>query len=327
MKFPAKYWIPGSIIATLILIELALRLTLGLGNPVLLQADVDTGYRYRPNQTIFRFGKKIEYNQYSQRSKQITAHKPPGTLRIFMIGDSIINGGTLTDQTQTISTLLETQLAAKRRPVEVINASAGSWGMGNELAYLRKFGLFESDAAIAEIGTDDLAQFTSTSDRVGHDPNYPDRPPLLAIQEAGTRYVWPKLANLLRLGSPPANISLPSAKELDQQFQQNLQSLKGIVTLVRAKQIPLFVLFMPNLNNLVPTFNEPKYKPEFLQFLNSLQVTVIDAHKAWSTLPKKTVETFYRSDGIHPTVVGNHAITDLLFEQLCTERQLPACSP
>lgn len=327
MKFPAKYWIPGCTVAALIVIELVLRLALGLGSPVLFQADADIGYRYRSNQTVFRFGKTIKYNEYSQRSQPVTTPKPQGTLRILLTGDSIINGGTLTDQTQTISALFEARLAAKKQPVEVINASAGSWAIGNQLAYLRKFGLFESEAVISQIGTDDLAQPTSTSDRVGHDPSYPDRPPLLAIQEALTRYAWPRLANLLRLGSPPANVSRPSVQELDQQFQQNLQNLNALVTWVRTQQRPIFVLFTPNLNNLLPSFNVPKYKPEFLELLNSLQVSVIDAHQAWSTLPKKTVETFYQPDGIHLTVPGNQAIADLLFERLCTAQNLPACLP
>ena len=325
MKLPAKYWIPGAVIAALIITELTLRLALGLGNPVLFQADADTGYRYRPNQTVFRFGNKIEFNQYSQRSEAVTTPKPQGMLRILMTGDSITNGGTLTDQTQTISELFEARLAAKKQPVEVLNASAGSWGIGNQLAYLRKFGTFDSDAAIAQIGTDDLTQPTSTSDRVGHDPSYPNQPPILAIQELLTRYAGPRLAKLLRLGSSLANTSPPSPIDLDRQFQENLQHLSAIITVVRTQQIPIFVLFTPNLNNLVPTFNQPSYKPELLQFLNTLRVSVIDAHQAWSTLPKNTVQTFYQPDGIHLTVAGNQAIANLLFERLCTERQLPTC--
>lgn len=326
MKFPVKYWIPGCTVAVLIVVELVLRLALGLGSPVLFQADADIGYRYRPNQTVFRFGKTIKYNEYSQRSQPVTTPKPQDTLRILLIGDSIINGGTLTDQTQTISALFEARLATKKQPVEVLNASAGSWAIGNQLAYLRKFGLFESEVVISQIGTDDLAQPTSTSDRVGHDPSYPDRPPLLAIQEALTRYILPRLAKLLPLNSPSPNVSRPSAQELDQQFQQNLQNLNALVTWVRTQKRPIFVLFTPNQNNLVPRFNVPTYKPEFLQLLNSLQVNVIDAHQAWSTLPKKTVETFYQSDGIHLTVAGNQAIADLLFDQLCMTHKLPACS-
>ena len=326
MKFPTKYWIPGAVISALIATELTLRLVFGLGNPVLFQADADIGYRYRPNQTVFRFGNKIEYNQYSQRSKPVTIHKPQGTLRILMVGDSIINGGNLTDQTQTITALFERRLASSRISAEVLNASAGSWAIRNRLEYLRKFGTFESDAVIVQIGTDDLTQPTSTSDRVGHDPFYPDQPPLLAIQEAWTRYAWPKLGKLLPFGIGSTQVPLPSPQELDQQFQQNLYFLKAIVILLRSQQIPVFVLFTPNLNNLVPTFNVPPYKPEFLKLLESLQVSVIDAHQAWSTLPKTTVATFFRPDGIHLTFPANQAIANLLFEKLCMTKQLSACS-
>ena len=286
MKFPAKYWIPSAVISALFVTELMLRLVFGLGNPMLFQADADTGYRYRPNQTIFRFGNKIEYNQYSQRSEPVTIRKPQGTVRILLVGDSIINGGNLTDQTQTISALFEARLAASRKPVQVLNASAGSWAISNRLGYLRKFGTFESDAVIVQIGTDDLTQPPSTSARIGHDPFYPDQAPLLAIQEAWTRYAWPKFGNVLGFGTGSAQVSMPSPQELDQQLQQNLHFLEALVILVRSQQRPIYVLFTPNLNNLVPTFNVPQYKPEFLKRLDSLHVSVIDAHKAWSTLPK-----------------------------------------
>jgi len=92
MKFSAKYWIPAFVIVALTATEVVLRLAFGLGNPVLSQADPDTGYRFQPNQKIFRFGKHVEYNQYSQRSEPITLKKPKRILRILMTGDSVLNG-------------------------------------------------------------------------------------------------------------------------------------------------------------------------------------------------------------------------------------------
>ncbi len=325
MKFPAKYWIPGCAIATLILTELTLRLAFGLGKPALIQADADMGYRFQPNQTVFRFGKKLQYNHYSQRSEPINAKKPQGTLRILMTGDSILNGGSPTDQRQIISELFEARLVASGKPAEVLNASAGSWGIGNQQGYLRKFGTFESDAVILEINTPDLTQPTSTSERVGRDPNYPDQAPLLAIQEAWTRYAWPRFAAIFGINSAPAEIPLPSALEQKQQFKQNMQHLEAIATLVRAKQIPLFVLFVPQRNNLVPTPNTPEYKSEFLKLCREIQLPVIDAHAGWSTLPPATVATYYR-DNLHPDVPGNQAVANLLFEKLCSAGELPACA-
>lgn len=324
MKLPLKYWLPGSLIATFIATELTLRLV-GLGTPVLLQADPATGYRYQPNQKVFRFGKRVEYNQYSQRSEPITPNKSPGTLRILMTGDSVLNGGNPTDQKQIISEQLEARIASSGKPVEVLNASAGSWGIGNQLGYLQEFGTFDSDAVILQIGTHDLTQPTSTSDPVGRDPNFPTSPPLLAIQELWGRYLLPRVARFFPVSSPTTPVPPPSTQQHKQQFQDNWQSVKAIITLVYSQNIPVFVLFTPDRHNLIPTFNVPPDKPEFVQQLNALGVSVIDTHTAWSTLPTTTVETYFR-DGVHLSVAGNQAAADLLFQQLCTSNQLPACA-
>lgn len=325
MKFPAKYWIPSAAIAALTVTEGILRLAIGLGNPVLVQADADTGYRFQPNQKVFRFGRTVEYNQYSQRSEPITRQKPQGKLRVLMTGDSVLNGGNPTDQHQTITELFETKLSVSGYPTEVLNASAGSWGIGNQLGYLSKFGTLGSDAIILQIGTHDLTQPTSTSEVVGQNHNYPNQRPLFAIQEAWTRYALPKLSVQFRFSSSSAEIPIPSPTEIDQQFQQNMTSLKAIVAQVRAEKVLVFVLFTPNRADLLPNPQTPKYKLEFLQVLDSLQVPVIDSHEIWSTLSKTTVETYFR-DGVHLSVSGNQAIAGLLFEQLCITPRLPTCS-
>ncbi|MFN6519066.1 MAG: SGNH/GDSL hydrolase family protein [Nostoc sp. CreGUA01] len=320
-----KYRIPIYIIVALLITEISLRLLLGLGNPVLSQADAYTGYRFQANQKVFRFGKRIEYNQYSQRSEPITLEKPEGVLRIMAIGDSILNGGNPTDQQQIITEILKSKLITAGHLAQVLNASAGSWGFGNHLGYLRQFGTFNSDAVIVEIGTNDLAQPTSTSAVVGNDPNFPNHPPLLAIQEAWTRYIWPRLLQTLQIGSAPSDFPVtPSAAEPDRQFRENMQNLKNTVQLVRIQKIPIFVLFVPQLSNLVPSNNQPKYKLEFIEQLKSLQVPLIDAQIEWSSLPKKKLETFFRDD-IHPNEAGNQALANLLFQQLCVTGQLPAC--
>lgn len=325
MRIPAKYWIPGAVVGAFIATEVTLRLAFGLGNPVLVQADANTGYRFQPNQKIFRFGKHIQYNQYSQRSEPITLAKPPGKLRILMTGDSVLNGGNPLDQSQTITELFEAKLSASGHPAEVLNASAGSWGIGNQLAYLQKFGTFNADAVILQIGSHDLTQLTSTSDVVGNYPAYPDRPPVLAMQEAWTRYAWPQLAYKLGFGSPVNEIPAPKSSNPDRQFKENMESLQQIVKLVRAKNIPVFVLYTPNIDDLLPKLKVSPYKTEFLRLLKNLQVPIIDTQSAWSRLPQPTVQTYFR-DWVHLNFPANQAIVQQLFGQLCLGRQLPSCS-
>jgi len=327
MKIPAKYWIPSSLLAIIVGVEVTLRLAFGLGSPVLVQADSYTGYRFKPNQKIFRLGKKIEYNQYSQRSEPITEKKTPGKLRILMIGDSVLNGGNPTDQSQTITELFKAKLIGSGHPAEVLNASAGSWGIGNAGGYLREFGTFNADAVILQIGTHDLTQPTSTSANVGHHPAFPTHPPMLAIQDAWIRYVWPNIAIKLGLSSLGADFAAsPVSRTPGQQFQENMRQLQAIIKLVRSKNIPVFVLFTPNQFDLLPKFSNPKYKLEFVRFLTAFKVPIVDTHAAWSTLPPTTVNSYFR-DYVHLTPLGNQAAAQKLFGQLCQQHQLKACSP
>lgn len=334
MKFFTKYWIPLTGIATtLIATEIVLRIGLGLGNPVLSQADSYTGYRFQPNQKLSRFGKRIEYNQYSQRSNPIKLEKPQGTLRILMVGDSVLNGGSPIDQAQIITERLKSKLQTSEKPIEILNASAGSWGIGNHLGYLREFGTFQSDAVILQIGTHDLTQPTSKSDRVGHDPNYPTHSPVLAMQEAIVRYALPNLSGLFASHSHLSNsgkiLSLTDiidvASQPEQQFQQNMEILKQTVALVQSKQIPIYVIFTPNRDDLVPTAKTPDFKLRFLKILETLKVPVFDTHKFWSNQPTATVKSYFR-DGVHLNESGNEAVANLVFTQLCIEKKFNGCA-
>ncbi|MGK7929673.1 MAG: SGNH/GDSL hydrolase family protein [Spirulina sp.] len=182
-----------AILLTGLATEIGLRLFVGLGKPALIQADVEMGYRFQPNQKTRRFGNWVEYNQYSQRSEPIDREKNKGTLRILMLGDSVLNGGNRTDQQETISEQLETQLKATGRETEVLNASANSWGIGNQLGYLQKFGLFNADAVILQIGTHDLVQPMNRE----KDLDLMDYPPS-ALSELWYRYLLPRISRFLR---------------------------------------------------------------------------------------------------------------------------------
>jgi GDSL-like Lipase/Acylhydrolase family len=315
----AKYLIPGSAIASLSAIEIILRL-FGFGNPALLQANTEAGYIFAPNQTVYRFGNRLEYNQFSQRSEPIVAKKPEGTLRILMTGDSVLNGNNTTDQKETISELFEARLLGIKKRVEVLNASAGSWGIGNQLGYIRKFGTFESDAVILQIGTHDLVQPTSSSSRVGNDPLMPNRAPLLAIQEVFERHIIPQFSSFSVSDSSATGVPVPE----EVRFRKNMQKLEEIATLVRAKNIQLFVLYTCDRADLLPVPNQPKFKSLFFDRLKILKIGVIDTHAAWSKFQPKRVESYFR-DGVHPTATAYESIADLTFQKLCTQKKLVAC--
>ncbi|MDJ1172925.1 SGNH/GDSL hydrolase family protein [Roseofilum capinflatum] len=322
--FPKRYLyrIPLAILVLFLITETILRLGFGLGKPALVQADSDTGYRFQPNQDLWRFGRTIIYNQYSQRSDPITPEKTPGTLRILMVGDSVLNGGNPIDQPDTISEKLKVQLENSGYPLEILNASSGSWGLGNQWGYLQKFGLFDSDLVILQIGVHDLVQPTSTSDAVGS-IYFPDRPPLLAISEAWSRYAWPRIQGYFPLNAPSSEIP-QSQLQPEEQFTENMDTLQAMIRFIRAQDIPILVVFTPNRFDLIPNPQIPPYYPEFFTLLESEKIPVVDVYQAWSTLSPSVIDSFFR-DSVHLNEQGNQAVVTLICEHLQLGDRLPSC--
>lgn len=173
-----------------IAMELFARFYLGLGDPPLNVADEQVEYRFKPGE-YQRFGNRIFYNDYSMRADPVTPHKQdPRELRILVMGDSVVNGGSLTDHEQLASTILQHRLQkALDRPVWVGHISAGSWGPDNLLAYVNKYGWFDADLALLVLSSHDAGDIRTFEPIVGISPAFPDHAPWLAIQEGITRYL------------------------------------------------------------------------------------------------------------------------------------------
>jgi len=174
------------LIISVILSELFLRIKWGFGNPLIYIADPEIGYLLAPNQFTKRNGNLIYINSYFMRSGDISEGKNKDIFRIMLLGDSIVNGGWWTAQENTLSSLLEQAISLNKlnhNKIEVLNVSANSWGARNELAYLEKYGTFSSDVLILVLNTDDLFSFAPSSIQVGKALNYPDKKPLLALEE------------------------------------------------------------------------------------------------------------------------------------------------
>ena len=287
-----------------VIIEVGLRLTVGLGNPPLYIADDDIGYLLAPNQKVRRWGNLIKINQYSMRSDDISQEKPDSLLRVFVLGDSIVNGGWWTDQSEILSESIETEIAKNStRDVEAINASANSWGPRNELAYLKRFGLFDSDVLILVINTDDLFATAPTSVQVGRDLNYRDRRPPLALIELYQNYF----------------VKTPSIPELEEVRKEkgdrvgfNLQAIKEIKDIAAANNTEFILGMTPLLRELKGTGSrdyELKARKRLQEFAASEEIVYVDFLRIFADFPQP--EFLYR-DTIHLSIQGNHMVSETL---------------
>lgn len=303
-----------ALVGILVIVEGSLRLIVGLGNPLIYLADEEIGYLLAPNQQVRRRGNRIEINQYSMRSKAIAPQKPTSTWRIMLLGDSIVNGGWWTDRDETISALIEGQLTSNSTAyiVEVLNASANSWGPRNQLAYLRRFGLFEADALVLIINTDDLFATAPTSLPVGRDRNYPDRKPPLALIELST--------HLLAKDKPIEGMEAIQ-KEGGDRVGINLKAIREIKELAMDTKAQFILAMTPLLREageMGPRDYEIKARNRLQEFATSEQIFYLDFLPIFRDFPQP--EFLYR-DHIHLSPPGNQLVSDSLSQLLQQKRQ------
>jgi hypothetical protein len=186
LKYFYKFLILIVILA--ITAELVLRYKFGFCNSPLYVSDPDFEYVYAPNQDVKRFGYVLRTNSFSMRNEEVL---PTDSLVILLIGDSVVNGGSLTDQDSIASTLLEKRfLKDFNKRVRVLNISAGSWGPDNVAAFLKKYGTFKAKLMCLVTSSHDAHDIMSHHNLVGVDPGWPDKQYKVALYELWDRYRW-----------------------------------------------------------------------------------------------------------------------------------------
>ena len=304
------------ILATLtsigIILEAGLRFVLGFGNPPLYIADEKIGYLLAPEQKVRRMGNQIHINQYSMRSQIINPTKPASNLRILVLGDSIVNGGWWTDQQETISALMENELASalsssSLSSVEVLNASANSWGPRNQLAYLERFGVLEAQAIILIINTDDLFATAPTSIPVGRDRNYPSsKPPLAVIELWEQAFSKPK---------PIPEMERVRAEKGDRVGLnlEAIQQIKAIATKNNAQFILAMTPLLREIKNTGSKDYEIRARERLNKFVDKEDILYVDFLPIFKEFPQP--EFLYR-DHIHLSPPGNRLVSERLSKSL-----------
>ena len=289
-----------------IAMELGLRLLFGFGNPPLYVADEEVGYLLAPNQNLRRMGNRIQINEYSMRNGAIAATPAADTYRILMVGDSILNGNWWTSQEKTLTEVLERQLQPEkfsRQRVEVLNASANSWGPRNEVAYIRKFGTFGAQVVVLLLNTDDLFAKAPFSGGVGSDRNYPNQKPPLAIVE-----VWQLLV------SPPTSILTP--EESGDRVGNNLEAMEEAKAIVQQNNAEFWIAMTPLLREIGDPGTrdyELRARKRLQEFAEKQDIPYIDFLPIFNAA--SSPEELYR-DHIHLSPAGNKLVSEVLARKL-----------
>lgn len=181
--------VSGSVLVLLMASEVYLRQVWGFCDSVLMQSDPDFEYIAQPDQNRYRFKKHIVYNVYSQRSNPVDS----SAFIVLGLGDSVLNGGALTDQDSCATSRLCHDLSAfMGKKVQVLNISAGSWGPDNCEAYLKRYGMFKAKVAFLVCSSHDAHDNISHQPVVDMQVSFPGRQYLFAWTELFDRYLIPR---------------------------------------------------------------------------------------------------------------------------------------
>ncbi|MEO1858028.1 MAG: hypothetical protein ABGY95_11795 [Rubritalea sp.] len=181
------------ILMGIIIGEFFCRLYLGLGDPLLTVKHPTIEYMNAPSTSGSRFGNHYSFNTYGMRSDEIPSEKQDGTLRMLVMGDSIVHASGHVDQSELTTTILQRQLAQNtdHLKVEVYNIAASSWGPPNLLAYTKEFGTFNADISIIVLNQVDLYDHPSFGPL--NPKSHITEKPLSALWEFTTRYLYYKI--------------------------------------------------------------------------------------------------------------------------------------
>jgi hypothetical protein len=205
-------------------LEAFARFGLGLGSPPLSITDPKIEYMFAPNQDVRRFHNRFLTNEFGMRSPPLGNRQHERVILVF--GDSVLNGGSLTDQGQLATTLAANRLSSDvGRAVYVGNVSAGSWGIRNINGWLETYGTLGADTFILVLNSGDVTDFPTFESL--NPSTHPVRPPPSAFVELVQRYL-PRLLSEIAFHQGEdvvATSGEPSAYEVITEGQQDLVEL------------------------------------------------------------------------------------------------------
>lgn len=261
-----------AMVAIIALTEILLRAIWGFGDMVLFREDKHFEYITEPNQERFRFGNRIAYNEYSMRSNPL--HHSDSCI-VIGFGDSVLNGGTLTDQDQLATSIAERELNKK---IRVLNISSASWGPDNCAAYLKQVGDFNAKMIFLMVSSHDAYDNMTFERMVGRHGSYPDRQYAAATYELMARYIIPRVVNAI---VPSAKAGYFQTDDLminrgTTKFNPGFEILR---TYAEEKKIP-FVIF---LHQETAEINQRQYFPqgeEIVKYCKEKNVRLISGLEA-----------------------------------------------
>lgn len=299
--------------------EIFARFYLGLGTPPLSVIHPRIEYMYRPNQDVYRFGHHFITNQYGMRSPPLNQNKSSQELRVMVFGDSVVNGGSPTDQKELATSILKDRLTKLfNQNIFIGNISAGSWGPGNWLAYAKEYGFFHADIIVLVLSSHDYNDNPTFAplDRTTQPTENPSLALIEALEIYLPRYLPHTSNNPNQSNNPPAIESYAGTQDVlknEKEVEKGLKDLTNFLEL--AKSNSKTVLVFQHYEK--PEIESGRPKPGY-------QIIKVTCEKL-GIAPTSLEPYFHKSieagidpyrDFIHPNQVGQKLIAEAIVAKI-----------
>lgn len=297
-----------AILVGLSVLEFGLRKFLGLGTPALSIEHPEIHYMFKPDQDVMRFGNRIIINEFGMRSRKWQDISQPR--RIIVMGDSVINGGNLTDHDELATTI------ATSEDTIFGNISAGSWGPRNMIAWINKFGLQEVESVILVLSSHDLTDFPDFNPL--NRRTHPTMNPPLATIEALDRYSPQLYAKFF-----PKSRNKNRSRHLNfQEIFAGRSDLHKILDIFALKNIRACLILHPEQRE-IEDMNDVR-RQHFHDVFERREVPVIDTIEYMRVAIERGIMPF--RDNIHLNAEGQRMMVRFL-KRCASKATVPAPSP
>jgi hypothetical protein len=271
-----------TLFVALVAIEVYLR-THGYGHPPLYDYHPAIGYTLKPSQELTRVGGATVFiNNLGLRSANTTAVKPPGVLRVLVLGDSVPYGGSYIDQKDVFCSVTQEMLNKAGKRYEVLNAGVNAYGPQNVCRLIQTRGLLDADMVIVYFPWGNLKRDFMNFYVVP----FWSEPPHLALEEFFRHAVWATFGQFSRRWKNAEAFQNELLVDL------NIAALRKISDYCEERKVPVFFFWSPYLDWFTGK-SDDKYIKERARLLE--------------VLPKGSMQSMDEVIGSHPKVLELYA--------------------
>lgn len=295
------------IILLVLIIEICLRFFFGLGKPPLYYSNNKYEYSLQPNQNLKRFGNNFATNKMGYRSKDIDLENEN---IIYVIGDSVVNGGMRLDQSEIVTEQLLNSLNFSNECKsfwQIANISAGSWGPANQRFFLEdKFQNSKKLLGIYIFSTHDLNDLPKYDDL--DTILYPQINPISALQEVYEKYIPKFLKKIQLLKSNQNKYSYDTSDKGTKEF-------RNLINYLDKKFYKLVIIHHLTIeeHKYGVDINAHKLIYNTLAMINQEYISDINVY-----IEDEDIKNYY-FDNIHLNAQGSKGLSEFIKKQLIQE--------